>query len=153
MGAHEPHALTSTARPPRPGSTSSSTSTGPAPASAAPASASSITCSTCSRRHGRLDLVVDVTGDLETGAHHTVEDIGIALGQALDEALGDRVRDHAATAMPSCRWTRRARVCAIDISGRPLLVFDADLPPGASPAAWTTSWSRSSSARSPAPRS
>ncbi|MCZ4494884.1 MAG: hisB, partial [Conexibacter sp.] len=42
-------------------------------------------------RHGRLDLQVDVTGDLETGAHHTVEDTGIVLGQALDRALGDRV--------------------------------------------------------------
>src|SRR3954466_9837305 len=41
-------------------------------------------------RHGRLDLEVKVTGDLETGAHHTVEDTGLALGQALDQALGDR---------------------------------------------------------------
>ena len=41
-------------------------------------------------RHGRLDLDVAVRGDLETGAHHTVEDTGIVLGQALDRALGDR---------------------------------------------------------------
>ena len=41
-------------------------------------------------RHGRLDLEVSVTGDLQTGAHHTVEDTGIVLGQALDRALGDR---------------------------------------------------------------
>src|SRR5205085_1138264 len=41
-------------------------------------------------RHGRLDLDVRVQGDLETGPHHSVEDAGIALGQALDEALGDR---------------------------------------------------------------
>src|SRR6476619_5031447 len=41
-------------------------------------------------RHGRLDLDVAVTGDLETGPHHTVEDTGLALGRALDEALGDR---------------------------------------------------------------
>src|SRR5215204_2870531 len=41
-------------------------------------------------RHGRLDLAVQATGDLQTGAHHTVEDVGICLGQALDQALGDR---------------------------------------------------------------
>ncbi len=41
-------------------------------------------------RHGRLDLDVRATGDLDTGAHHTVEDTGIVLGQALDRALGDR---------------------------------------------------------------
>jgi imidazoleglycerol phosphate dehydratase HisB len=41
-------------------------------------------------RHGRLGLKVEANGDLETGAHHTVEDVGIVLGQALDEALGDR---------------------------------------------------------------
>src|SRR5680860_1267397 len=41
-------------------------------------------------RHGKLGLVVEASGDLETGAHHTVEDVGIVLGQALDEALGDR---------------------------------------------------------------
>ncbi|MGZ8667268.1 MAG: imidazoleglycerol-phosphate dehydratase, partial [Solirubrobacterales bacterium] len=41
-------------------------------------------------RHGRLGLRVEASGDLETGAHHTVEDIGIVLGQAVDVALGDR---------------------------------------------------------------
>src|ERR1039458_7800373 len=41
-------------------------------------------------RHGRLDLTVSATGDLQTGAHHTVEDVGICIGQALDRALGDR---------------------------------------------------------------
>src|ERR1700709_1652601 len=41
-------------------------------------------------RHGLLDLDVAVTGDLQTGSHHTVEDTGIVLGQALDQALGDR---------------------------------------------------------------
>src|SRR5246127_1735254 len=41
-------------------------------------------------RHGRLDLDVKATGDLQTGAHHTVEDVGICIGQALDGALGDR---------------------------------------------------------------
>jgi imidazoleglycerol-phosphate dehydratase len=81
-------------------------------------------------RHGRLDLDVAVTGDLQTGAHHTVEDTGIVLGQALDDALGDRagiVRyGHAVVPMDEARAT-----CAIDISGRPFCAFDADLPPGA----------------------
>ena len=80
-------------------------------------------------RHGRLDLEVSVTGDLETGSHHTVEDTGLALGRALDEALGDRARitryGHAVVPMDEAR-----AMCAIDVSGRPLLVFEADLPPG-----------------------
>jgi imidazoleglycerol-phosphate dehydratase len=81
-------------------------------------------------RHGRLDLDLVVTGDLHTGAHHTVEDTGIVLGQALDEALADRrgiVRyGHAVVPMDEAR-----AACAIDISGRPFLAFTAALPPGA----------------------
>jgi imidazoleglycerol-phosphate dehydratase len=81
-------------------------------------------------RHGRLDLDVSVTGDLQTGAHHTVEDTAIALGQALDAALGDRagiVRYGSATVpMDEARAS-----CSIDISGRPFTSFDAELPPGA----------------------
>ncbi len=80
-------------------------------------------------RHGHVDLDVAVTGDLETGAHHTIEDTGLAIGRALDEALGDRSGitryGHAVVPMDEAR-----AMCAIDISGRPLLVFDADLPPG-----------------------
>ena len=80
-------------------------------------------------RHGRLDLDVDVAGDLQTGSHHTVEDTGLALGRALDEALGDRSGitryGHAVIPMDEAR-----ALCAIDISGRPLLVFEADLPRG-----------------------
>ncbi len=80
-------------------------------------------------RHGRLDLDVKVSGDLETGAHHTAEDTAIVLGQALDRALGDRVgitRYGAATApMDEARAS-----CAIDISGRPFTLFEAELPPG-----------------------
>lgn len=81
-------------------------------------------------RHGRIDLEVMVSGDLETGAHHTAEDTAIVLGQALDQALGDRsgiVRYGAATVpMDEARAG-----CALDISGRPFTAFDADLPPGA----------------------
>ena len=69
-------------------------------------------------RHGKLDLDVKVAGDLETGAHHTVEDTGIVLGQALDRALGERrgiVRyGHAVVPMDEAR-----AACAIDVSGRP----------------------------------
>src|ERR1700733_2369041 len=81
-------------------------------------------------RHGRLDLEVRASGDLQTGAHHTVEDVGICIGQALDAALGDRSGifryGQAIIPMDEARAT-----CVIDISGRGLLVFDAELPPGA----------------------
>ena len=78
-------------------------------------------------RHGRLGLRVEASGDLETGAHHTVEDVGIALGQAIDEALGDRagIRRYAYTAVP---MDEALAMCAIDVSGRPLCLFEADLP-------------------------
>jgi imidazoleglycerol-phosphate dehydratase len=80
-------------------------------------------------RHGRLDLDVSVTGDLETGAHHTVEDTGIVLGQALDEALGDRAGigryGHAVVPMDEARAS-----ATIDVSGRPYCAFEAELPPG-----------------------
>jgi imidazoleglycerol-phosphate dehydratase len=81
-------------------------------------------------RHGRLDLDVRVTGDLETGAHHTVEDVGICIGQALDRALGDRsgIRRYGEATVP---MDEARATCVIDISGRPLLVFDGRLPPGA----------------------
>jgi imidazoleglycerol-phosphate dehydratase len=78
-------------------------------------------------RHGRLGLEVGAKGDLETGSHHTVEDVGIALGQALDQALGDRagIRRFGAALIP---MDESLAECAIDISGRPLCVFDADIP-------------------------
>lgn len=80
--------------------------------------------------HGHLDLDVEARGDLQTGAHHTVEDIGICIGQALDRALGDRCGitryGHAVVPMDEARAS-----CALDISGRGLCVFNAPLPPGA----------------------
>jgi imidazoleglycerol-phosphate dehydratase len=78
-------------------------------------------------RHAHLGLSVEASGDLQTGAHHTVEDVGIALGQALDQALGDRagIRRYGYTAVP---MDEALGMCAIDISGRPLCLFAADLP-------------------------
>jgi imidazoleglycerol-phosphate dehydratase len=81
-------------------------------------------------RHGRFDLEVKGSGDLETGGHHTVEDVGICFGQALDQALADRrgiVRyGHALVPMDEALAT-----CAIDISGRPFVAWHAELPSGA----------------------
>lgn len=79
-------------------------------------------------RHGRLGLRIEASGDLETGAHHTVEDVGIALGQALDRALGDRsgIVRYGYIAVP---MDEALGMCAIDISGRPLCLYEADLPP------------------------
>jgi imidazoleglycerol-phosphate dehydratase len=80
-------------------------------------------------RHGRMDIELTVSGDLQTGAHHTVEDTALVLGRALDEVLGDRVGiaryGSAVVPMDEARAS-----CAIDISGRPFTLFEADLPPG-----------------------
>jgi imidazoleglycerol-phosphate dehydratase len=78
-------------------------------------------------RHARLGLQLEASGDLETGAHHTTEDVGICLGQAIDEALGDRagIRRYGSALVP---MDEALGDCAIDISGRPYLAFDADLP-------------------------
>jgi imidazoleglycerol-phosphate dehydratase len=81
-------------------------------------------------RHGRFGLRVAVAGDLATGAHHTVEDTGIVLGQALDRALGDRAGirryGHALVPMDEAR-----ALCAIDLSGRPYCaVGGLPVPPG-----------------------
>jgi imidazoleglycerol-phosphate dehydratase len=79
-------------------------------------------------RHGRLALKVSASGDLETGSHHTVEDVGIAFGQALDKALGDRsgIHRYGSALIP---MDEALAECAIDISGRPLIVFEAELAP------------------------
>src|SRR3990172_2151660 len=78
--------------------------------------------------HGRLGLSVEARGDLDTGAHHTTEDVGIALGQAIDRALGDRagIRRYGYMAVP---MDEALGMCAIDVSGRPLCLFEAELPP------------------------
>jgi imidazoleglycerol-phosphate dehydratase len=79
-------------------------------------------------RHARVGLVVRATGDLETGGHHTVEDVGIAFGQALDAALGDRagIRRYGHAVLP---MDEALAECAVDISGRPFCRFDAEIPP------------------------
>ncbi|KKL16679.1 hypothetical protein LCGC14_2493150 [marine sediment metagenome] len=78
-------------------------------------------------RHARLDLEVSASGDLETGAHHTTEDVGIVLGQALDRALADRsgIARFGDATVP---MDEALATCAIDISGRPLCSFEAALP-------------------------
>ena len=78
-------------------------------------------------RHGRLALVVRTEGDLEIDAHHTVEDTGIALGQALAEAWGDRegVERFGDATVPIDEAVTRV---AIDLSGRPYLVWEVDTP-------------------------
>ena len=81
-------------------------------------------------RHGHLDLIVRAAGDLDTGAHHTVEDVGICIGQALDQALADRagIARYGQATIP---MDEALASCAIDISGRGLCAFEATLPPGA----------------------
>ena len=78
-------------------------------------------------RHGRLDLSVQAVGDLEIDAHHTVEDVGIALGQALAEAWGDRggVERFGDATVPIDEALTRV---AIDLSGRPYLIWDCTVP-------------------------
>ncbi len=80
-------------------------------------------------RHGRIDLDLSVSGDLQTGAHHTTEDTAIVLGQALDAALGDRsgIVRYGSTTVP---MDEARASCAIDVSGRPFTLFAAELPAG-----------------------
>jgi imidazoleglycerol-phosphate dehydratase len=78
-------------------------------------------------RHGMFDLTVECEGDLHIDAHHTVEDVGLAFGTALAEALGSKagVRRYgdATVPMDECLVT-----CAVDLSGRPYLVWKAEVP-------------------------
>lgn len=78
-------------------------------------------------RHALFDLVVEVKGDLHVDGHHTAEDTGIALGQAFAQALGDKrgVARYASLHLPMDETLTRV---AVDISGRPFLVFKADFP-------------------------
>jgi imidazoleglycerol-phosphate dehydratase len=75
-------------------------------------------------RHGGLDLNVKADGDLHVDGHHTVEDIGIVLGKAIVEALGDK-KGISRYGFASIPMDETLAVCSLDISGRPFLVFDA----------------------------
>lgn len=78
-------------------------------------------------RHGLCDLKVKALGDVEIDGHHTVEDTGIALGQALRQALSDAsgIRRYGSAFIP---FDETLAFAAIDVSGRPFLAFDADFP-------------------------
>ena len=77
-------------------------------------------------RHGLMDLAVDARGDIDVDLHHTVEDVGICLGKALRESLGDKrgIVRYGASALPMDEALVHA---AVDISGRPFLVFNVPL--------------------------
>ena len=79
-------------------------------------------------KHSRLDLTVRCEGDIDIDAHHTVEDVGIALGEAFGEALGDKqgVRRFASMTVP---LDEAAVEVVLDLSGRPFLHYDIN-PPG-----------------------
>ncbi len=78
-------------------------------------------------KHSLIDMDIKAKGDLEIDEHHTIEDVGICLGQAIKKALGERVgiRRYASIQLPMDDTLCNA---AIDISGRPILVFNATAP-------------------------
>lgn len=78
-------------------------------------------------RHGLFDIKVQASGDLEVDAHHTVEDVGICLGQAFAKALGDKagIRRFGSMAVP---MDEACVLASVDISGRGGLVYEVDLP-------------------------
>lgn len=77
-------------------------------------------------KHGGFDLVVKATGDLEVDSHHTVEDVGIALGEAFRDALGDKagIRRFASGAYP---LDEALIEVALDLSGRPFVAYDVEI--------------------------
>lgn len=78
-------------------------------------------------KHSRIDMVVRAKGDLEVDAHHTIEDIGICLGEAIAEAVGDKkgIARYGNSAVP---MEDAKAVVTVDLSGRPFLVYHADFP-------------------------
>jgi imidazoleglycerol-phosphate dehydratase len=83
-------------------------------------------------KHGGFDLSVRAVGDLEVDSHHTVEDVGIALGEALREALGDKagIRRFASISLP---LDEALVEVALDLSGRPFVHYEVALPADAQP--------------------
>ncbi len=80
-------------------------------------------------KHGMLDLTVECRGDLPTGSHHTIEDVGIVLGQALNQALGEK-RSLTRYATFTVPMDEALCMVSLDVSGRPFLAFDAAITPG-----------------------
>ncbi len=78
-------------------------------------------------RHSLIDLTVEARGDLHVDGHHTVEDTGIVVGQALEKALGDRagIRRYADSLVPLDEALVR---CVLDVSGRPYLAYQIEIP-------------------------
>ena len=76
-------------------------------------------------KHGFFDLALQVNGDLHVDGHHTVEDVGIVLGAAIKEALGDKagIRRYGSFILP---MDESLCLCAVDLCGRPYFVFDCD---------------------------
>lgn len=76
-------------------------------------------------RHGLFDVKLKVNGDLEVDCHHTIEDTGIVLGNAIREAVGDKkgIKRYGSCILP---MDEALVMCAVDLSGRPYLVFDAN---------------------------
>ncbi|MDO5521637.1 MAG: imidazoleglycerol-phosphate dehydratase HisB [bacterium] len=77
-------------------------------------------------RHGFFDLTCQVKGDLHVDCHHTIEDVGIVLGQAIKEAVGDKkgINRYGSFLLP---MDEALILCAIDLSGRPYFVYDVEL--------------------------
>lgn len=77
-------------------------------------------------RHGFMDLNVSVQGDLYVDAHHTVEDTGIVLGQAIKEAIGEKkgIKRYGSVILP---MDETLMLCALDLSGRPYFVYNVEL--------------------------
>lgn len=75
-------------------------------------------------KHGLFDVTLDASGDLDVDDHHTVEDVGIVLGQAIKESIGDKksIKRYGTSFVP---MDEALAMVSIDLSGRPFLVFDA----------------------------
>ena len=78
-------------------------------------------------KHGNFDLTVEAKGDLDVDCHHTMEDMGLALGEAITQALGDKcgIRRYGNFLLP---MDETLSLVALDLSGRPYLVYDVPVP-------------------------
>lgn len=78
-------------------------------------------------KHGLMDLRIKADGDTDVDCHHTVEDVGIALGQAMKDALGNKagIKRYSTFFLP---MDETLAMASVDLSGRPFLLFDASLP-------------------------